>query len=41
MVAGVMDSIQSLELVGLELLLGRLFDEIGFNTIEDELKGNW
>jgi transposase len=32
-----MDSIQSLELVGLELLLGRLFDEIGFNAIEDEL----
>src|SRR5574339_1247047 len=33
----VMESIQSLELVGLELLLGRLFDEIGFNAIKDEL----
>jgi transposase len=33
----VMESIQSLELVGLELLLGRLFDEIGFNKIEDEI----
>jgi transposase len=32
-----MDSIQSLELVGLELLLGRLFDEIGFGAIKDEL----
>ena len=33
----IMESIQSLELVGLELLLGRLFDEIGFNAIKDEL----
>jgi hypothetical protein len=37
LVERVMQSIQSLELVGLELLLGRLFDEIGFNKIEDEL----
>src|ERR1700722_10604753 len=32
-----MDSIESLELMGLELLLGRLFDEIGFNQIADEI----
>jgi hypothetical protein len=32
----VMESIERLELVGLELLLGRIFDEIGFNRIEDE-----
>ncbi len=29
--------IQTLNLVGPELLLGKLFDEIGFNKIEDEL----
>jgi transposase len=32
-----MDSIDSFFLVGPELLLGRLFDEIGFNAIEDKL----
>lgn len=32
-----MESIESLELMGLELLLGRLFDEIGFNQIADEI----
>lgn len=32
-----MKSIERLELVGLELLLGKIFDEIGFNTIEDEV----
>lgn len=37
MIERVMESIQSLELVGLELLLGRLFDEIGFNKIGDEI----
>ena len=31
------DSIDSLELAGLELLLGRIFDEIGFNKIEDKI----
>lgn len=31
------DSIDRLELVGLELLLGRIFDEIGFNKIKDEI----
>lgn len=30
-------SIQGLKLVGLELLLGSLFDEIGFNAIEDPI----
>lgn len=30
-------SIQGLQLVGLELLLGGLFDEIGFNAIEDPI----
>ena len=30
-------SIQSLSLVGPELLLGKIFDKIGFNAIEDEL----
>jgi transposase len=33
----IMQSIQTLELVGLDLLLGRLFNEIGFNKIEDEI----
>jgi transposase len=32
-----MDSIDSFYLVGPELLLGRLFDQIGFNAIEDKL----
>lgn len=32
-----MDSIDSFFLAGPELLLGRLFDEIGFNAIEDKL----
>lgn len=31
------NSIEDLRLVGPELLLGKLFDEIGFNKIEDEL----
>lgn len=31
------DSIDRLELVGLELLLGRIFDEIGFNKIDDKI----
>lgn len=31
------DSIDCLKLVGLELLLGRLFDEIGFNKVADEI----
>lgn len=30
-------SIDKLELVGLELLLGKIFDEIGFNKIKDEV----
>lgn len=33
----VLDGIESLTLQGTELLLGRLFDEIGFNQIKDEL----
>lgn len=32
-----LDNISSLKLVGIELTLGKLFDEIGFNKIEDEL----
>lgn len=32
-----MDSIDSFHLVGPELLLGKIFDEIGFNAIEDKL----
>ncbi|MCB9251348.1 MAG: IS1634 family transposase [Flavobacteriales bacterium] len=32
-----LDNISSLKLVGIEFTLGRLFDEIGFNNIEDEL----
>lgn len=31
------DSIDCLKLVGLELLLGNIFDEIGFNKIKDEI----
>src|SRR5690606_23318597 len=31
------NAISSLKLVGIELTLGRLFDEIGFNQIEDPL----
>ncbi len=31
------ESISGLKLVGLELLLGKIFDEIGFNKITDEL----
>lgn len=31
------DSIDRLKLVGLELLLGKIFDEIGFNKITDEI----
>lgn len=33
----VFDSIERLKLVGLELLLGKIFDEIGFNKITDEI----
>ena len=36
-VADFRSSIQQLRLVGPELLLGKIFDEIGFNTIADEL----
>ena len=36
-VANFKSSIQQLRLVGPELLLGKIFDEIGFNVIEDEL----
>lgn len=31
------DSIQQIKIVGTELLLGKLFDQIGFNVIKDEL----
>lgn len=33
----VLDNIQSLKLIGLELVLGKIFDEIGFNQIADKL----
>lgn len=33
----VLTSITSHRLVGIDLVLGKLFDEIGFNKIEDEL----
>lgn len=33
----VYDNIQSVQLLGPELLLGKLFDEIGFNIIKDEI----
>ncbi len=33
----IFDSIDRLELIGLELLLGKIFDEIGFNNINDEI----
>lgn len=36
-VADFKNSIQQLQLVGPELLLGKIFDEIGFNAIADEL----
>lgn len=36
-VAAFKNSIQQLRLVGPELLLGKIFDEIGFNAITDEL----
>lgn len=32
-----MNSLDSMELIGPELLLGQIFDEIGFNAISDEL----
>ena len=35
--ASFVDFIDSVKLIGPELLLGKLFDEIGFNQIEDEL----
>jgi len=31
------ENIQQVQLLGPEIILGKLFDEIGFNTIEDEL----
>lgn len=34
---GFIDSITSMKKVGYDLLLGRIFDEIGFNRIEDDL----
>lgn len=36
-IANFKNSIRQLQLVGPELLLGKIFDEIGFNIIEDEL----
>jgi transposase len=36
-VTALLDGIESLENVGIELLLGKIFDEIGFNQIKDEL----
>lgn len=33
----ILDGIKSLENVGIELLLGKIFDEIGFNQIKDDL----
>src|SRR5690606_5626190 len=33
----VLSSITSHKLVGIDLVLGKIFDEIGFNKIEDEL----
>ena len=33
----VLSNVHSLKLVGLELVLGKIFDEIGFNQIDDEL----
>lgn len=33
----VLSSITSHRLIGLDLVLGKIFDEIGFNKIEDEL----
>jgi hypothetical protein len=32
-----LDAIESIKLAGIDLLLGKLFDEIGFNQIEDTL----
>jgi len=37
LVESIFNSIDSHKLVGLELILGRLFDEIGFNKIKDEI----
>ena len=36
-ILSVLDSIESLENVGIELLLGSLFDKIGFNQIQDRI----
>ena len=33
----VLDNIQSMKLVGIRLVLGKIFDEIGFSIIQDEL----
>lgn len=37
LIDSVLDNITSLKLIGIELVLGKIFDEIGFNKIEDEL----
>ena len=37
MIQSVLNNITSHKLVGVDLVLGRIFDEIGFNKIEDEL----
>lgn len=37
LIHSVLNNITSHKLIGLELVLGRIFDEIGFNQIEDEL----
>lgn len=36
-IQSVLDNITSHKLIGVELVLGRIFDEIGFNKIDDEL----
>lgn len=37
LITSILNNISSHKLIGLELVLGRIFDEIGFNKIEDEL----
>ncbi|MCK0125289.1 hypothetical protein MWU76_12860 [Gelidibacter sp. F2691] len=37
MIQSVLDNITSHKLVGIDLVLGKIFDEIGFGQIEDEL----
>lgn len=36
-IRGVLGSIQSIQIAGLNLLLGNIFDEIGFNKVQDEI----